>query len=584
MTTRMNIPAGVTTVGLTLLLSGTVFFTPDIFVSRYTTSPEVWLQFALAVGLFICGLFKKGNIDLPPPGYIMLILVWGCYHLARSYWSFESLVSFLTVMTAFLVFYWYWKEISGTCILFGLFVCLGLALSVWGLGQYMGWMPKTYDMFTMTGPFNNPAGISSSLALLYPFSLYFCYRSKEIIGRLSILASILMAVTVILCGARAAILAVAISTFIFIIHLLKRKIGISFTALHYGAMGVTCILLFTVLYFMKKDSADGRLLIWHCSGQLVKEAPLFGHGSNGFTANYMTQQADYFTRNPESKFAMLADNTLHPFNEFIKEVVEYGAAGLLLSVVLVVLPLYRSRKDKSPELSVVRLSLLSIGICSFFSYPFYYPFIRLVIILLFAYLVVEQGEVAARGYRVNYFSKSAIGVISTFILVITVYQVRIEYAWNRIARTSLSGFTEEMLPSYRELYAGSYLKKNALFLYNYASELNRTEEYEKSNMVLLECCDYMNDAEVQMLLASNFEKLDELDSAVQSLTLASRMIPVRFFPLYRLAKLYEKNKECGKAFNMAEKIIHKEVKIPSMKITVMKNEMKELITKTKPNE
>jgi hypothetical protein len=316
----------------------------------------------------------------------------------------------------------------------------------------------------------------------------------------------------------------------------------------------------------------------------VKEAPLFGHGSNGFTANYMTQQADYFTRNPESKFAMLADNTLHPFNEFIKEVVEYGAAGLLLSVVLVVLPLYRSRKDKSPELSVVRLSLLSIGICSFFSYPFYYPFIRLVIILLFAYLVVEQGEVAARGYRVNYFSKSAIGVISTFILVITVYQVRIEYAWNRIARTSLSGFTEEMLPSYRELYAGSYLKKNALFLYNYASELNRTEEYEKSNMVLLECCDYMNDAEVQMLLASNFEKLDELDSAVQSLTLASRMIPVRFFPLYRLAKLYEKNKECGKAFNIAEKIIHKEVKIPSMKITVMKNEMKELITKTKPNE
>ena len=115
----------------------------------------------------------------------------------------------------------------------------------------------------------------------------------------------------------------------------------------------------------------------------------------------------------------------------------------------------------------------------------------------------------------------------------------------------------------------------------FASELNRAGEYEKSNMVLLECCNYMNDAEMQMLLASNFEKLDELDSAAQSLILASRMIPVRFFPLYRLAKLHEKNNENAKAFEVAERIIHKKVKIPSMKITVMKDEMEELISDIK---
>lgn len=206
------------------------------------------------------------------------------------------------------------------------------------------------------------------------------------------------------------------------------------------------------------------------------------------------------------------------------------------------------------------------------------------IVLLLAYLVAEQERSIVTSLHNTYFSKSTIGIVSIFILVIAVYQVRIEYKWNKIADNSLSGFTEEMLPEYQELYSGSYLKENALFLYNYASELNQAGEYANSNIILLECCNYMNDLEVQMLMASNFEKMNDVVSAEQSLILISRMVPVRFFPLYRLAKLHEKKGDKTKAREVAERIICKEIKIPSMKITVMKNEMEELITKHQTNE
>ncbi len=520
---------------------------------------------------------------MPPLKYLLLILAWCLYLLWRSHWHFESLINIFTTVSAFILFYWIWKSTINTQIIFAVFAGLGSILSIWGLVEYADLMSKTYSPFTMTGPFNNPAGITASLALLYPFCLYFSYKIKDVIKGLSILASLLMAAAVILSGARAAILAITLTTVIFILHLLKKNARINFSFLHYAVLGITCVLLLGGMYFIKKDSADGRLLIWHCSGQLIKQAPLFGYGNNGFTSCYMTEQANYFTLHPESRFTMLADNTSHPFNEYIKEMVEYGIIGFSLSIILIATPLYKTRKKRFFEIFTVRLSLFSVALYALFSYPLHYPFVRLMVVLLLAYLVAKQKGLVLTSFRINFFSKTVIGIISVFLLFITFSQVRVERKWKQTANNSLSGFTEEMLPQYRELYSDTYLKKNALFLYNYAAELNISGNYSSSNTVLLECCKYMNDMEVQMLLADNFEKTEDYISAEQALTLASRMVPVRFFPLYKLAKMYEKNNEYEKTCKMAEKIIRKEVKIPSMKITVMKNEMEEIITKHQIN-
>ena len=47
------------------------------------------------------------------------------------------------------------------------------------------------------------------------------------------------------------------------------------------------LLLLVGLYFWKKDSADGRILIWLCSLDMFGDHWFFGIGSGKFQAEYM---------------------------------------------------------------------------------------------------------------------------------------------------------------------------------------------------------------------------------------------------------------------------------------------------------
>ena len=57
------------------------------------------------------------------------------------------------------------------------------------------------------------------------------------------------------------------------------------------------VVLIVFLYFLKRNSADGRLLIWICCLNMIAIKPWFGFGSGGFEAHYMDYQAQFFHRN-----------------------------------------------------------------------------------------------------------------------------------------------------------------------------------------------------------------------------------------------------------------------------------------------
>ncbi|WP_300852089.1 O-antigen ligase family protein, partial [uncultured Bacteroides sp.] len=105
-----------------------------------------------------------------------------------------------------------------------------------------------------------------------------------------------------------------------------------FGLLLFLSSGSVCIfalfrLLFRSLYLHKKDSGNGRLLIWRVSCEMIKDAPLWGHGVDGFQKNYMLYQASFFNKYPTHKWRMLADDNSFAFNEYIKFVVEHGAVA-----------------------------------------------------------------------------------------------------------------------------------------------------------------------------------------------------------------------------------------------------------------
>ncbi|MEX2411944.1 MAG: O-antigen ligase family protein, partial [Candidatus Paceibacterota bacterium] len=154
----------------------------------------------------------------------------------------------------------------------------------------------------------------------------------------------------------------------------RKRIGIILNALwkKMVAAMLSCVILAAsgfAVYSLKKDSADGRLLIWKVSTKMIKDQPVVGHGFNTFQAHYMDYQAAYFIDNPGSEEAYYADNISYPFNEYIKALGEQGVLGcmLLFSIVIILILLSRDKFDF--YIIIAKAGILSLAVFAFFSYP-----------------------------------------------------------------------------------------------------------------------------------------------------------------------------------------------------------------------
>ena len=201
---------------------------------------------------------------------------------------------------------------------------LCLLQAVYGFLQYLRFFPSV-NGFRITGSFDNPAGFASSLVAGFSCLFYFAFNKKRCIKYLSWIAIVTISAAVIYSASQAEMIALLVALATFLLYKFsipaKSKMVILF---------ITLTIAISSLYFIKKDSADGRLLIWLCSWEMIKDKPLIGHGYGGCKTNYINYQADYFTHNPNSKFTLLADNTNRPFNEYLLLLTNYGFTGFLV--------------------------------------------------------------------------------------------------------------------------------------------------------------------------------------------------------------------------------------------------------------
>lgn len=331
-----------------------------------------------------------------------------------------------------------------------------------------------------------------------------------------------------------------------------------------------------IAYFVKKDSADGRMLIWKCTWNMIKEQPVTGHGIGAFQAHYMDYQAEYFKENPESEWRMLADNVRHPFNEYLYLWIQ-GGVGALLVVFMLGVFLYRYYvRYLSWNKKGAMASLLSISVFSLFSYPFNYPFTWIVFALNLYVLMRNYPYL----YTLSKYKKAfaiCLEVIGFIYLIQVVGDFKNEREWKKVADKSLMGQTEKMLPRYGELCKG--LGHNPFFLYNYAAELYTGGRYEKCLDVCLQCRKYWADYGLEILLGETYTQLKRYEEAIRHFELAADMCPVRFTPLYKLYHVYKQCNRVKESQMLAWRILHKEVKIPSQEIERMQTEMRRELEK-----
>lgn len=433
---------------------------------------------------------------------------------------------------------------------------------IYGILQALGILDSPYANLVV-GSFDNPAGFASALAFSFPLCFTLWKTKQPILQGIGIFAGVILVFAIVVSNSRTGMFTAAGVWLAYIFYATKHSKKVV------GLLTIIAlVLLLCFFYFYKKNSADGRVLIWKCTSEMIEERPLLGYGPSGFKANYMDFQAKHFALHPHDKFAQLADNVKWPFNEYLQLIVSYGLVGGIALLVLVVLLIQAWRKHPSTSSNTAMGCLFSIALFSLFSYPFFYPFTWILFI----------GSIITLFYNA-YPSKFSIRqnalIVASILLSISSFfsieRMRAEMEWCKISDLAMCGQGEEAFPVYARLKKELWRKPT--FLYNYAAELNMAGHYNKSIEIGLECGKYYADYDLQLLLADNYFKSKQYKKAEACYKKANLMCPNRFEPLNELYFMYKITGNSLMANQLAKDILKKPIKINSPEVKYLRNEV-----------
>lgn len=419
------------------------------------------------------------------------------------------------------------------------------------------------DVF-ICGTFDHPVGLMSALCLALPFSLYAVTQSTHYRKVLTV-AIVLIVIAILISESRAGILATVLILLCYVLKLSK----LSPTKCVIIICSV-CVLLIAASCLINTDSVSGRLLIWRASWPLITATPFCGYGMGAFGRMYMAAQADYLSAfSPDSDYAMLAGNSIVPFNEYIDLYLNFGMLGLILLIGFISLLIYAYRRSPDNSKLYALLSLGALAFISLFSYPFTYPFSYVIIIV--STIIIVKGSYDIKLPRpVKYISAAVILLCGIYVSYLANDRIDAELQWGK-------AFNRSDLTLYSNLKPR--LKDNPYFLYNYASEAFEQNEYDLSLSVAEECADILSNYYLELLLADiNFE-IGDYESSAQHYQMSAAMCPCRFMPLLGIFEIYEANENFSKATETATLILNKPVKKSSTKIESIRLRIKKFFEK-----
>ena len=438
--------------------------------------------------------------------------------------------------------------------------------ALYGILQYFE-IGNTSSFFRVEGDFDNPAGLSVSLCCCLPFCYPFFSSPNRLKRYLAYLFFGVLIIAILMTQSRAGIL----SMLAICVCMARDRFRIKSAWVLIVSSAVIGL-----SYLCKKDSANGRLLIWRCSIEMVKEHPVVGLGANAFRANYMNYQASFLKNNPNHPFANLADNVKHPFNEYLNVILMGGFLGLMLLLTFfffIAYCYYRSRTSITTKAAL--WSLIGICIFAFFSYPSRYPFIWIVF-MLDCIIVIGRADLLMRLSRIAKTTSLVCIILSAgYFLFRSLSKVSAERKWKEIADKAIITKSQRVFCEYDSLQL--CFKSNPYFLYNYAAELFLAERYDACLPVLLRCKKMLANYELEMLLGETYSAIGQPSNAIRHYENASYMCPSRIEPMYRIFLIEKESNSSEKAVDTARKILSKETKIPSMEASKMRMELKRYI-------
>jgi len=334
----------------------------------------------------------------------------------------------------------------------------------------------------------------------------------------------------------------------------------------------------TILFFIKHDSSEGRILIYKISYQIWREHFWSGIGWGRFGIVYLSYQSEYFRISHYTpKELLLADNTQYAFNDFSQLVIMTGIGGIIglmlacASYVILVFKVLQRSRNLIIDIVLLQTGCILIAACltHVFESPTFQVFFLGNILILLAYIFPYR-----RGYISILFFLSLVGMM-LYHYGWTVTHLNAINRFSMAKRLRQAGYLTEAVTELRKLYPE--MKPEPEFLAEYAKTLSAYGEYREAAAILNSLITVKAGYGYYDQLGHNLEELHEWKSAEIAYRQATLMVPNRFLPRYHLFLLYLRLHQQSRAKFIGTEILTLPVKIPSPAVQHIKLSVKKAL-------
>lgn len=506
---------------------------------------------------------------------VFVLFVYLLVHACATH-AMQSREFYLSV--SYFAFYAVFRVIKGmrlaSQVSIAVMLC-GVYQSCLVLGQLLGYEASNHLRFVVTGSFFNPGPCGIFLAGVFVLAVAMMKKGYRKVG-----INLMFVRYVAACMAFCVTLVAMVPTMsragwigaLAGVMLLYRKeiagrIKISRRwVIGGGVMGLMIVL--TLFYLLKKDSANGRLFIWQNTIAAYSKAPLFGVGIDGFERAYAEAQHDYFMKEnaleQDNRYTELAGVVESAFNEPLALFLLLGATGGILAAIVLFLKLRR--------LTAYGCVAVSLLVASLFSYTFYIPSIA--ILFLFAVAQLPDRKIGTARYA-NVLMFGMMGVVALFF-DFREYGHREAYReWKNNAVYYTGGDYQSIVEEYGKLYP--VLKNDFKFLFEYGHSLHKAGRYEESNVILKQGTRHSADPMFWNITGNNYLALKQYDQGVAAYLRAYYTCPNRVYPLYLLTKLEGERGDTTMMNYYGRILLEKRPKVSSLAVDEMKFEIRKML-------
>lgn len=451
----------------------------------------------------------------------------------------------------------------------------GIYQSCLVLGQLLGYGISNHLRFVVTGSFFNPGPCGIFLAGVFVLAVAMMKKGYRKVG-----FNLMFVRYVTACVTFGVTLVALVPTMsragwigalVGVMLLYRREIvawGNTRRRWVIGGGIVGMIVVLTLFYLLKKDSANGRLFIWQNTVSAYWKTPLFGVGIDGFERAFAEAQHDYFEKEKvleqDNRHVEMAGVVESAFNEPLALFLLLGAVGGVLTAMVLFFKLQRLT-----AYSCVAVALL---VASFFSYTFYIPSIAIV----FLFAVAQLPDRRVRGGR--YVNVLMFGIMGIVVLFFDFREFGRREAYRKWKNNAVY-YTWEDYQSVVEEYGKLYpvLKNDFKFLFEYGHSLHKVGRYEESNIMLKRGIRHSADPMFWDIAGNNYLALKQYDQGMTAYLRAYYTCPNRVYPLYLLTKLEAERGDTTMMNYYGRILLGKRPKVPSLAVDEMKFEIRKML-------